>query len=65
MAKFSIEYKRTVRVQKYETLTIGMINEFDTDDITMDAAGELVKNYVNAWIMHDLKILRDEIDAED
>lgn len=62
--KFSIEYRRTVRVQKYETLTIGMINEFDTDDISFVNALTHTRAYINEWIMHDLEVLRKEIDVQ-
>ena len=46
MVKFSIEYKRTVRLAPYETLTIGMRQEFDTADFHAQEAMNTVKNHV-------------------
>ena len=60
MTKYTIEYKRTVRVRQYETLTIGMTSEFQYEDMTPDGAKELVKKQVDVWIINDLDEMRKE-----
>lgn len=54
MAKFTVEYKRTVRVRQYETLTIGWMEEFDTDETSMMDAFEEIKGMVNYHIHEEL-----------
>ena len=60
--KFSIEYKRTVRVQKYETLTIGIVNEFDDSSIGYNKAYMQTRDQVDYHIETELERLRKEID---
>lgn len=61
--KFTVEYKRTVRVRQYETLTIGWIEEFDKDEATPFEAFEIVKGLVNHMIEENLDELRKQDDA--
>ena len=60
MAKFSIEYKRTVRVRQYETLTIGWIEEFEKGDQDYTDAYEVVRNMVDYLIDTELDRLSKE-----
>lgn len=50
MAKFSIEYKRVVRLAPYETLTIGIMEEFDTNSHTRQDGFDWCKLCINEWI---------------
>lgn len=54
MGKFTVEYKRTVRVRQYETLTIGWMEEFDKKESTPFEAFELVKGMVDHLIEENL-----------
>jgi len=45
--KFTIVYNRKVRVQAYETLEIGLIQEFDDSQISWLEAFTKVKMFVN------------------
>jgi len=58
VAKFSIEYKRTVRIRQYETLTIGWIEEFEKKELTPFDAFEMVKGLVTHLIETELEGLR-------
>lgn len=52
--KFTVEYKRTVRVRQYETLTIGWREEFDKGKDHYTGAFEQVKSLVNYLIEEEL-----------
>ena len=52
--KFTVEYKRTVRVRQYETLTIGWMEEFDKKEYAPFPAFEIVKNLVDYLIDDNL-----------
>ncbi|TKJ36881.1 hypothetical protein CEE36_11380 [candidate division TA06 bacterium B3_TA06] len=52
--KFTVEYKRTVRVRQYETLTIGWMEEFDRDLQEVSAAYETVQTLVDYLIDREL-----------
>ena len=55
--KYTIEYKRTVRVRQYETLTIGWMEEFDKERQDTTDAYETVRNLVNYLIDREFKEL--------
>ena len=61
--KFTVEYKRTVRVRQYETLTIGWMEEFDKDIQEVSAAYETVQTLVDYLIDRELNRLREKEDA--
>ena len=46
---YTLEYRRTVRPRPYETVTIGLMEEFDTDIIGYDRNYEGVKAQVDKW----------------
>ncbi len=58
--KFSIEYKRTVRVRKYTTFTMGMLAEFELKEISYIDAFRVVKQFVNTKVMQELEWLQGE-----
>lgn len=60
MSKFSITYERTVRIRPYETLKIGLYEEFDNDSITQFDAFGLVKISVTNWVEEERDRLRAE-----
>jgi len=45
--KFTIVYNRKVRVQAYETLEVGLIQEFDDSQWTWHGAFTKVKDFVD------------------
>ena len=55
--KFTVEYKRTVRVRQYETLTIGWMEEYDKKEYSPFAAFEIVKGLVDYLIEDNLEKL--------
>ena len=50
MTKFTIHFERKVQVRKYEVLTIGLTQEFETTESFKNEAFAMVKNQVNDWI---------------
>lgn len=50
MSKYTIEYRRTVRIAPYETLAVGLTEEFDKDRITQFEAFEATRNTVDYWV---------------
>lgn len=64
MSKFTIEYRRTVRVRPYETLTIGVSEEFSTDEMPYIYAFNQVREMVRGWIKKDLERIREEMRSE-
>jgi len=54
VAKFTVEYKRTVRVRQYETLTIGWMEEFEKEYRDPRVAFEAVKVMVDYLIDENL-----------
>lgn len=57
MAKFSVEYSRTVRVKAYNTVKIGLVMEFDTEDRFASDAFWFVRDKVEQWIEDSLRRL--------
>lgn len=55
--KFRVEYKRTVRVRQYETLTIGWMEEYDKGDISDHMAFAGVRSIVEYHIERELERL--------
>ena len=47
---YTIEYKRTVRVQPYETVTISLLEEFGDSPANQDARYQGIKAQVDKWI---------------
>lgn len=64
MLKFSVEYRRTVQVAPYESLSIGILEEFDKDEISHLDAFESVKNQVDYWIETKREQLRKPPNAK-
>jgi len=62
--KFSVEYRRTVQVAPYESLSIGILEEFDKKEISHLEAFESVKNQVDYWIETKRKQLREPLNAK-
>jgi len=56
--KFSIEYRRTVQVVPYESLSIGILEEFSKEEISHRDAFDSVKNQVDFWIETECDRLR-------
>lgn len=56
--QFTIEYKRTVRVREYETLTIGLHEDFDKSEMSRENAFQMVKYEVEEWISETLQDLK-------
>ena len=56
--KFNIEYKRTVRIRPYETISIGILEEFDKGRTSPFDAFESVKNQVDYLIETECERLR-------
>jgi len=56
--KFNIEYKRTVRIRPYETMSIGILEEFDKGKTSPFDAFEAVKNQVDYLIDQECERLR-------
>ena len=56
--KFNVEYKRTVRIRPYETMSIGILEEFDKGKTSPFDAFEAVKNQVDYLIDLECKRLR-------
>jgi len=50
MTKFAISYERKVQVRQYEMLTIGLLQEFDTETSYQSEAFVKVANQVDEWI---------------
>ena len=46
---YTIEYKRTVRVKPYETVTIGFLEEFEHGNASYDCNFQGVKSQVDKW----------------
>ena len=63
--KFTVEFKRTVRVRQYETLTIGWSEEFEKESQDITAAYETVRNLVNYLIDTELERLQALADKEE
>lgn len=47
---FTIEYKRTIRVRPYETVTIGLLEEFDALPTQQDSCYQSIKVQVDYWV---------------
>ena len=47
---YTIEYKRTVRVQPYETVTISLMDEFHGAGANMQGDYEGLKYQVDKWV---------------
>lgn len=47
---FTVEYKRTIRVRPYETVTIGGLEEFRGNLIIYDGCYRGLKEQVDKWI---------------
>lgn len=60
MAKFSVEYSRTVRVKAYEIVKIGLVEEFDDEFTSYDEAFCNVQAHVQIWIEQELERLGGE-----
>lgn len=60
MAKFTIIYRRTIQTKKYHTTTIGLSQEFDTADTTLDKAFDEVRIQVAFWLVEE----RERLDRE-
>lgn len=60
MAKFSVEYSRTVRVKAYETLRYSFLMEADDKDQDPDDLRDWLRNRVKRWIDEDLAELKTE-----
>lgn len=56
--KFSIEYRRTVQVAPYESLSISILEEFNKEEISHRDAFDSVKNQVDFWIETECERLR-------
>lgn len=56
--KFRVEYRRTVQVIQYESLSISIIEEFNKEDISHRDAFDSVKNQVDFWIETERERLR-------
>ena len=50
MLKFSVEYRRTVQVAPYESLSISIIEEFNKEETSQREAFDSVRNQVDYWI---------------
>ena len=50
MTKYSITYQRKVQVRPYEMLTIGLTEEFDSEETHWDDAFNLLRTQVSDWI---------------
>lgn len=55
MTKFSVSYARKVQTRPYENLSVYLIEEFDTDEISQDDAFSRVHTTVEKWIEEKLK----------
>jgi hypothetical protein len=64
MTKFTIEYRRTVRIAPYETLAVGLTEEFDQDIITQFSAFEVVRNTVDYWVEEERDRLKAKTEME-
>jgi len=60
MAKFSVEYARTVRVKAYETVKVGLVMEFEKEAHDPDLRFGEVRAYVEEWITDSLHRLKAE-----
>lgn len=58
MGKYTVNYERTIWVRKYETLKIGVMREFDTNECPMEIALLEVERFVNLEIINRRKELR-------
>ena len=54
MAKFTIEYRRTIRTAPYETLAIGLMEEFSKEAVDKNRAFQQVSQQVQFWIDKEL-----------
>jgi len=50
VAKYSVYYERKVQIRPYEMLTIGLTEEFNSEETEKDLAFLCVKDQVNLWI---------------
>lgn len=55
MTKFSVSYARKVQTRPYENLSVYLIEEFDTDEISQDDAFSRVNATVERWIEEKLQ----------
>ena len=60
MSKYTIEYRRTVRIAPYETLAVGLTEEFDTEDTTIFGGFEHVKVTVDYWVEEERDRLKKQ-----
>jgi len=58
MLKFNIEYKRTVRIAPYESLSIGILEEFDKEKTSSFDAFAAVRDQVDYLIDMECERLR-------
>ena len=58
MLKFRVEYRRTVQVVQYESLSISILEEFDKGEISHSDAFDSVRNQVDYWIETECERLR-------
>lgn len=47
--KYTIQYSRKVRVAAYDMLEIGLVQEFDSAEVSMQQGFDRVKGWVNEW----------------
>ena len=46
---YTIEYKRTVRPRPYETVTIGLLEEFTGEELYLEGSYQGLKAQVDKW----------------
>lgn len=64
MLKFSVEYRRTVQVAPYESLSIGIIEEFNKEETSHREAFDSVRNQVDYWVETECERLRASADKK-
>jgi len=57
MTKYSIHYERKVQVRPYEMLTIGLTEEFDTEETLRSVAFGMTQTQVDIWIREEQRRL--------
>ena len=59
--KFSVTYSRKIQVKRYEMLEVGIVAEFDDNEITYNQAKEKLKTHVDEWIrIEKARLLKEE-----
>ncbi len=56
--QFIVEYRRTVQVAPYESLSISITEEFNKEEISHRDAFDSVRNQVDYWVETECKRLR-------